>query len=984
VQVKKRPAFVARESELGQLDRFLSQALAGQGLVCFVTGEAGTGKTALVTEFARRTQEKHEELVVAVGQCDAQTGIGDPYLPFREVLGQLTGDVEAKLAQGAITSENAGRLRKLFVLSGQALVDVGPDLIGIIVPIAGLVTRVGAFVAEKVGWLDKLERLAGRTREGEGLESSNIEQSHIFEQYTNVLRVLADKRPLMLILDDLHWADAASIGLLFRLGRRIGGSRILIVGTYRPEEVAIGRGGERHPLEKVLVEFKRYFGDNSVDLDQASEAEGQHFVDAFLDTEPNSLREEFHNALFRHTGGHPLFTIELLRDLQEQGGLFQDEEGRWIEGPILNWEELPAQVEGVIEERIGRLEQELRQTLTIGCVEGEDFTAEVVASIQTSDARQLIHRLSGDLEKRHRLVSARGVQRLEPSGQCLSLYRFQHNLFQKFLYNEMDEAERVYLHEDVGLVLEELYGDQVDEIVVQLARHFNEAGMLDKARYYLSQAGEKSAALYANDEALIYYGRALELTPENALADRFALLLAREQILDIKCDRDAQKLDLLTLKALASAIDDDRHRAEVALRQSRFAETTSDYPVAITAAQEAILLAQSAQDKRREATGCLEWGRALWRQGDYEEALTRFNAALSLAGDVGLSHIEAVSLLNLGNIRYCQGDFDGADKYYKRSLHKFRQQGNRLSEWSALNNLGNSSAERGNHSKAKAYAEQSLKISREVGDQWRLAGSLNNLGILYDEDGYYTVAKTHFEQALQITREIDDLHGTALALFNLAKTYAWQGDCGRSKSYCLQSIQIFQEIGDRQGEGEVLYFQSLLYHQMSDDETALECGQKALKIAQDIGDRTSQGYALMHLGHALAGLGRLPEAANTYRQSLDIRHEVGQPHLAMESLAGLARISLMQGDPVESQALVEEILSFLECNTLDGTSEPLRVYLTCYRVLTANQDPRAREIMNTAYRQLQERAAKIGDEEMQRSFLENVSSHREIMRAYAN
>jgi hypothetical protein len=104
----------------------------------------------------------------------------------------------------------------------------------------------------------------------------------------------------------------------------------------------------------------------------------------------------------------------------------------------------------------------------------------------------------------------------------------------------------------------------------------------------------------------------------------------------------------------------------------------------------------------------------------------------------------------------------------------------------------------------------------------------------------------------------------------------------------------------------------------------------------------------------------------------------------MESLAGLARISLMQGDPVESQALVEEILSFLECNTLDGTSEPLRVYLTCYRVLTANQDPRAREIMNTAYRQLQERAAKIGDEEMQRSFLENVSSHREIMRAYAN
>ena len=158
-------------------------------------------------------------------------------------------------------------------------------------------------------------------------------------------------------------------------------------------------------------------------------------------------------------------------------------------------------MEGVIEERIGRLEHDLRQMLTVGSVEGEDFTAEVVARVQAAETRGLIQRLSGELERQHRLVRARGVRRLDPVGQRLSLYRFQHNLFQKYLYNELDEAERAYLHEDVGNALEALYGDQVDEIVVQLARHFEQAGIAEKATSYLARAGRQAAARFANEEA---------------------------------------------------------------------------------------------------------------------------------------------------------------------------------------------------------------------------------------------------------------------------------------------------------------------------------------------------------------------------------------------------------------------------------------------------------------------------------------------------
>jgi len=514
----ERSVFVAREGELARLNEFLHTACAGQGQapsrgfargICFVTGEAGSGKTALVSEFARRAQEAQPDLVVVIGNCNAQTGIGDPYLPFREILGLLTGDVEAKLAQGAITPDNANRLRAFLIHSGQVLIEVGPELIGTLVPGARLVGVVGKVVAQKFGWVDKLERLVQGKQDRPKVTEQTIDQSRLFEQYTNVLRALAAKQPLMLVLDDLQWADTSSISLLFHLSRRIGDSRILIVGAYRPDEVALGRAGERHPLEPVLNEVKRYYGDVFVDLGQTAEVEGRQFVDAYLDTTPNRLGESFRQALFQHTGGHPLFTIELLRDMRERGDLVQDDEGRWGEGPALDWGTLPARVEGVIEERIGRLEEELREALTVASVEGEEFIAQVIARVQEVSERHLVHRLTQELDRQHRLVREVGIERV--GSQRLSLYRFQHNLFQRYLYNNLGQTERELLHEDVGVVLEELYGEQAEKIALQLARHFQEAGMAEKAVHYLRLAGEKAAQLSAYEDAIALLTKGLEV-----------------------------------------------------------------------------------------------------------------------------------------------------------------------------------------------------------------------------------------------------------------------------------------------------------------------------------------------------------------------------------------------------------------------------------------------------------------------------------------
>jgi DNA-binding SARP family transcriptional activator/predicted ATPase len=509
--------FVAREQEVVRLGEFLDGALGGEAKVVFVTGEAGQGKTMLVQRFVRRGLEAHPDLIVAGGNGNAYTGLGDPFLPFREVLSLLTGDVEAAWAARAIPREQARRLWHLLPLAAQALMQEGPDLIGTLLPGPALLARARACAASGADWLARLEELVGRRASTPG--NPSLQQSDLFEQYTRVLRTLAQQRPLLLVLDDLQWADASSSGLLFHLGRRIKGSRILIVGAYRPTEMMLGYptspppaggiegGREPHPLAPIITEFKRRFGEIEIDLEQA---DGRRFVDAFLDEVPNRLGESFREMLTRQTGGHPLFTGELLRGMQERGDLTRNRAGQWVEGPALDWETLPPRVEAVIAARIERLPQPLRQAVQVAGVEGETFTAEVVAQALATDAQEMVKRLSEELDRQHRLVRAQGLRRV--GTDRLSTYRFRHILFQRYLYNSLDLVERARLHEEVGTALEVLC--KKTEIAPQLARHFEEAGIVEKAVEYLRQAGERATRMAAHEEAIAHFRRGLALLEE--------------------------------------------------------------------------------------------------------------------------------------------------------------------------------------------------------------------------------------------------------------------------------------------------------------------------------------------------------------------------------------------------------------------------------------------------------------------------------------
>jgi DNA-binding SARP family transcriptional activator len=382
-----REHFAGRESELDRLAGFLETVLAGQGQVAFVDGEAGWGKTRLLAEFSRRAQAHHPDLIVASGICTAFTQTGDPYLPFREVLGMLCADVEQEWAAGRITRQHALRLWHLLPHMVEALLTQGRHLIDTFVPGQALLQRSAAHQSLDPALLKRLQGLIARRRTRH--RDAGVDQERIFEEVAHVLQAVSREEPLLLIVDDLHWADLSSLSLLFHLGRRLADSHILILGAYRPEDISLGREGHEHPLASILAELKRLFGDVWVNLGQDG-GEGRDFVDALLDSEPNRLSEDFRARLARNTKGHPLFTVEMLRDMQDHGVVYQDESGRWAEGPTISWDALPRRVEGVIERRINRLAPGLRDVLATASAEGEEFTAEVLARVRKVDEGDMV------------------------------------------------------------------------------------------------------------------------------------------------------------------------------------------------------------------------------------------------------------------------------------------------------------------------------------------------------------------------------------------------------------------------------------------------------------------------------------------------------------------------------------------------------------------------------------------------------------------
>jgi tetratricopeptide (TPR) repeat protein len=711
--------------------------------------------------------------------------------------------------------------------------------------------------------------------------SREVERSYLFQQVSKVLRTVAQEQPLLLILDDIQWADAASVSLLFHLGRRLAGadSRVLITCAYRPEEVPVDRAvsgqAQRHTLASALSEFRRTFGDVWVDLSEADRIEGRRFIDALLDAEPNQLAEGFRATMFNRTEGHPLFAIELLRAMQEQGDLLQDEDGYWIEGPALNWETLPARVEAVIEQRIDRVDSELQEILAVASVEGEVFTAQVVAEIQKIAERPLLRRLSQDLERRHRLV--REQEEAETGQRRLSRYRFGHALFQDYMYNRLSPGERRLLHGDVATALERLYVGQLDEMAVQLAHHFQEADDFGHTFRYLTLAAERASRLYANDEAIAHYTHAIEVA-ERASPDTASLArLYRGRGL-----------------AMERLGEFDRARAN----------------------HEAILrIAQIACERHVEWRALLDLGK-LWASRDYNQARGYLERALELARRMDDPLVLARSLNRMGNWHANAENSLTAVAYHQEALAIVEELGDRRDLANTLDLLGLAHLEAGDLTASIRYYDQAVALFRELDDYPRLVSSLIARAAIVSELVMLASAPAlpspdavgDLEEAIRISREIGSAADEALAHWALGLLRTVQGRFGPAMGVIQSGLRIASEIGHREYEAANRCALGLLYIELLAPDVALQQLKGALIIAEEL-----RCQALIHyITGALAGAYSLLDDLTGAQTCLGT---VLSPQTPMDTMgnrycwARQAELALCQGDPRLALDIVERLIA---------------------------------------------------------------------------
>jgi len=849
---RSRPLFVGREAESRALLEKLDKALDGEGQLVFITGEPGSGKTSLMQELAVRAQQVHEELVVAVGHCNAQTGSGDPYLPIRELIDLLTGDVQARREARAMQREDALRLWQLLPAALKALVTESPELIGTLVNGPALLSRVtpsGVAAAEAEG----LRELVGRKqREG---DRGNVQQAVLLDQFAQFINAVSRRRPLLLMFEDIHWADAGTIAMLCHLCERIGGYRIMLAASYRPADLVGPNGTSPHPLEAARHRLRQKYGDFEV---RVGEKDGREFIDALVDTSANDFDEDFREAMFRQTKGHPLFAVELMRDLRERGMLVEGEDGVETVAQAIDWDALPARVEAMIAERIGRLPDSLKRVLTLGAVQGEDLTAEVIAKIEGMDEREIIRLLSDEADKKHQLVRALDTRR--SGSQRLSVYRFRHILFQKYLYQSLDRVERSYLHEETGATLESLLGDKAEDASVQLARHFEHAGLLAKASFYLSISGDKARRAYASQEAMAYYNDAIashRQSDEAATGERNEQLMrtfeGRGRVSMSLTRFDDAIADFGEMRRLAHDAGDVHNEAEALcqLAYCHFLKMDDDQiPVMEAFAQEALDLTKDTGDQNILSRGLTTLGIVHETRGQLPEAIEKLERSTDICRREGYHHALVQNLFHLGQQAYWQGDFAKAKRIGEEGVDvsaeirdSFQEHFNRavvcLSTWGA-----------GRYREAFALVASGIEKARAIENRFIEGRLCNSLGWFHRDLGdFYGAIELH-ENGLALAKAAGVLNVEVSALIDLGHDYFALGQLDRARSL----IEPTLERVDKEGIGSHRWrWMVRLLNMLAEVHFAAGRFEDAQRICDQAMERANETSSAKYIvaGHAL-------------------------------------------------------------------------------------------------------------------------------------
>ena len=449
-----RSVFVGREAELAALRAGLDAALAGHGSLFLLVGEPGIGKSRLAEELTRQARVRGAR--VLVGRC-WEAGGAPAYWPWVQSL------------RAYLRESETDELRSQLGPGASDLAPILPEL------------------------REQFPDLPAPSLEAEGA------RFRLFDALTGFLKNAANARPLVIVLDDLHAADAPSLLLLQYLTRELGDGRLLVLGLYRDVDPTL-----REPLAQTLAELVREPVTRKISLTGLAPGDVGNFIELTTDTTPTP---GLLDAIQQDTGGNPLFVGEIVRLLAAEGRLGEPDFRLSI----------PEGVREAIKRRVQRLGQDSGHLLTLASVLGREFDLQAVACVS---GRSVGHVLSVlDEAMAERIVDE------VPSGH--GRLRFAHVLIRDTLYEDLTPARRMQLHRQAGEALEHIHAANLEQHLAEAALHFFASvpvGTADKAIEYASRAGDRAASLLAYEEAIRLYKMALTLIEDDS--SRCDVLLA--------------------------------------------------------------------------------------------------------------------------------------------------------------------------------------------------------------------------------------------------------------------------------------------------------------------------------------------------------------------------------------------------------------------------------------------------------------------------
>lgn len=574
--LKPETFLVGRESELSQLQGWLAKAMSGERQIVFVTGEAGIGKTALIEAFLlgngqrtidnkRQGSTKHLQpipdarpltpgLWVGWGQCIEHYGGGEAYLPVFLMLSQL------------FRTPIGPRLREI-------LDQYAPS------------------------WLVQMPAvLDAAAREALQIRTQGVTRERMLREMAEAIEALTTEHLFVLVLEDLHWSDYATLDLLSFLARRRHPARLLVLGTYRPVDAM----KQDHPLRPLMQDLRLRGQCEETALERLSLSAVEEYLTLTFPQRqfPTALTPMLH----KRTNGTPLFFVKVVQDWVNQGVLTETS-GKWeLQGTLEEaTNAVPRSLREMIEWQIGKVDPHLQLTLEAASVVGEEFTAALVAAA-VNEEETSVEQQCEDLARRGQVLEAREAT-VWPDGSITAGYRFTHALYQQVLYERLAAARRMRWHQQIGRRLEQAYGEHVADVAAGLALHFERGREYKQALRYLEQAARKALRRSAPHEAIQHLRTALRLLdalPETAERVQQELTLQALLAPALMAAKGYDSLEVeqvyARVRVLAQQIEESPQLFPVLGGVTAFYIVRAEYRTAHELAEQLLRMAQHTQD----------------------------------------------------------------------------------------------------------------------------------------------------------------------------------------------------------------------------------------------------------------------------------------------------------------------------------------------------------------------------------------------------